>query len=172
MWTLIIVVTIYSTLGLASILAETLRARGMNDDLAAIGFLTGMLLVALTVLTNGLKKRPGGAEIAVALGVTAVYFMVFFRMALLERSHLIEYSVVAIFIHESLTERANRGRKVPARGLLAIVATSLIGAIDECIQGFLPSRVFDPQDMLFNGLAAVMAVAASAALRWARRRIS
>ncbi len=36
---------------------------------------------------------------------------------------------------------------------------------------FLPSRVFDPEDILFNVLAAVMAVAASVALGWARLRM-
>ena len=51
-----------------------------------------------------------------------------------------------------------------------MLATALIGVVDECIQWFLPSRVFDPLDMLFNVLAAVMAVTASAALRWARQR--
>ena len=51
----------------------------------------------------------------------------------------------------------------------AILATTLVGALDEGIQAILPSRVFDPLDMLFNFLAAVMAVTASAALRWARR---
>ena len=56
---------------------------------------------------------------------------------------------------------------VPA--LLAILATTLVGALDEGTQTILPSRVFDPVNMLFNLLAAVMAVTASAALRWARR---
>ena len=53
--------------------------------------------------------------------------------------------------------------------LLAILATTLVGALDEGIQAILPSRVVDPLDMLFNFLAAVMAVTASATLRWARR---
>ncbi len=56
---------------------------------------------------------------------------------------------------------------VPAQ--LAILATTLVGALDEDIQTVLPSRVFDPVDMLFNLLAAVMAATASSALRWARR---
>ena len=51
-----------------------------------------------------------------------------------------------------------------------MLATGLIGVIDECIQLLLPSRVFDPIDMLFNVLAAVMAVTASTALGWARKR--
>ena len=117
------------------------------------------------------KARPGGAEIAVALGVATTYLLVFFRMAIPERSHLIEYSVVAVFIYEALIERASHGRRVPLPALLAILATSLVGVIDECIQWFLPNRVFDPTDMLFNFLAALMAVGASVALSWARRRV-
>ena len=78
--------------------------------------------------------------------------------------------MVGVFIHEALTERASQGRRVPVPALLAMLATTLVGALDEGIQAILPSRVFDPMDMLFNCLAAVMAVTASAALRWARRR--
>jgi hypothetical protein len=42
--------------------------------------------------------------------------------------------------------------------------------LDEDILAFLPSRVFDPMDILFYVLAAVIAAAASVALGWARRR--
>ena len=77
---------------------------------------------------------------------------------------------MGVFIYEALTERASKGRRVPVPALLAMLATTLAGALDEGIQAMLPSRVFDPMDMLFNLLAAVMAVTASAALRWARRR--
>ena len=108
-------------------------------------------------------------EVGVALGIGVVYFLVFLRMAIPERSHLMEYSVLAVFIYEALTERASRGRRVPVPALLAIGATSLLGALDECIQLTLPSRVFDLQDILFNVLASVMAVVAMAALSWARR---
>ena len=86
-----------------------------------------------------------------------------------ERSHLIEYGVVGVFIYEALTERASHGRRVPAVPVLAILATAAIGLLDEFIQVFLPSRVFDPLDILFNLLAAAMAVGASATLAWARR---
>jgi VanZ family protein len=53
--------------------------------------------------------------------------------------------------------------------LLAVVATAALGLLDECIQAFLPSRVFDPLDILFNVLAGTMAVGASMALAWARK---
>ena len=121
------------------------------------------------MVTIGLKTRPGRAEISVALGVAAVYLMVLLRMTLEERSHLFEYSIVAVLIYEALTERARHGRHVPAPGLVAILVTALAGAIDESIQAALPNRVFDIQDIGFNALAGLIAVAASIGLARARR---
>lgn len=164
-WTLAAVTAIYATLGLTATLVEVLQNRGLFDG----AFIVGFFLIWAAILTQGLRARPGGIEIGVALGIAAVYLMLFARLGIPERSHLFEYSVVAIFIHEALTERASQGRRVPAPALLAILATSLIGVLDEYIQMILPSRVFDPQDMLFNVLAAVTAVLASLALKWARR---
>ncbi len=165
-WTLAVVVAIYSTLGLARTLFDRLGHLNLGVGL----FLVCCLLVVATAVTLGVRVRPGGAELAVALGVVAAYLLVFVRMSIpTERSHLIEYGVVALFIHEALTERARHGRRVPAPALLAVLAATLIGVFDECIQLALPSRVFDPIDMLFNLLAAAMAVTASSALRWARR---
>ena len=167
-WTLAVVVAIFSTLGLAATLAGILRDRGLIDSF----FFFCFLLVLAAIVTQGLKTRPRGVEIGVALGIVAVYLLVIARMAIpaAERTHLIEYGVVAVLIYEALRERASQGRRVPAPALLAVGATALVGVLDECIQAFLPNRVFDPQDILFNILAAVMAVAASMALAWARRR--
>ena len=87
-----------------------------------------------------------------------------------ERTHLIEYGVVALLIHAALTERADGGGRVPAPALFAVLGTALVGVLDELIQGVLPSRVFDPRDIVFNVLAGLLAVVAIVALRWARRR--
>lgn len=166
-WTLAVVVAIYSTLGLARTLAGVLREAGV----LVAAFLLGMALVAATAAVLGLKRKPGAAEIGIALGVAAAYFMVLVRMAIPEeRTHLIEYGVVALFIHEALKERARSGRRVPVPALIAIPGASAVGVIDECIQALLPNRVFDPEDILFNVLAAIMAVASSSALGWARNR--
>lgn len=166
-WTLAVVVAIYSTLGLARTLAGVLREEG----LLVAAFALGMLLVAGTAAVLGLRRRPGGLEIGVALGVATAYYMVLVRMALPEeRTHLIEYGVVAVLIHEALKERAKGSRRVPVPALAAIVTAAAVGAIDEGIQAFLPTRVFDFEDIVFNFLAAVMAVVASVALSWARRR--
>ena len=167
LWTLAVLVAIYTTLGLAGTLAGILREHGL---LAPVVFLC-LILVAATILTQGMKTRPGGVEIAVALGIVATYLLMFARMVgpIEERTHLMEYGVVAIFMYEALKERASHGRHVPKPSLVAILATSLLGVLDECIQWFLPSRVFDPMDMLFNVLAALMSVAAGVVLGWVRR---
>ena len=164
---LAVIVAIYATLGLARTLADALRDTGVGESLFVFCF----LLVLTTIATQGFRSRPRVLEMGVALGVAAAYLLVFARMAVpTERSHLIEYGVVAIVFHEALRERAENGRRVPFPAVLAVLATGLFGVVDECIQAILPSRVFDSQDMWFNVLAGVMAVAASMALRWARQR--
>ncbi len=166
LWTVAMVVAIYSTLGLAGTLADHLA----GTALTTVGFAGGMFLVGTTVVTQGLTRKPRGAEIGVVLGVGVVYLMVFLRMALAERSHLIEYGVVASFIYEALLEREGQSPRYFLSATLAVLMTSLVGAVDEGIQLFLPNRVFDPVDMLFNALAAVMAVSARIAVERARRR--
>lgn len=168
LWTLLVVATIYLTLGVAGAVAGILGESGL---LAAAPFVLGVVLVGAAVVTLRVRPRPGWAELGVWLGIAAAYLMVFVRMASpVERSHLIEYGLVAAFIHEALLERKRQGRRVPAPGLIAIVVAALLGWIDEGIQALLPNRVYDIQDVLFNTLAATMAVAARAALAWARQR--
>ncbi len=165
-WTLAAVVAIYATVGLARSLSGALRDR----ELLGTAFVLAFLLVIAAVVVQALWRRPGGAEIGVTLGIIAVYLLLFVRISIPEeRTHLVEYGVVSLLIHEALAERASQGRPVRKPALLAILLTAVVGVLDESIQAFLPSRVFDPVDMLFNVLAATMAVAAIVALRWARR---
>jgi len=166
-WTLIVVGILYSTLGVTPKVAASLLAKNLNAAL----FLVGMMLVGATIISRGLKMRLSGASLGIVLGVAAAYVLVFVRFTSTEeRSHLIEYGVVAAFIHEALEERARQGRPVPFYPLLAILATALIGVVDELIQHFIPNRVLDPQDIFFNTMAGAIAVAAIAALGWAQRR--
>lgn len=163
-WTLVVVAAIYSTLGMTATLANTLLEAGFFTN----AFITAFFLMLVAVLTQGLRARPRGVEIGVGIGIAAVYIMVFARMGIVERTHLFEYSLVATLIYEALKERAGQGRLVRLPALLAILLSSLVGVIDEFIQLFLPSRVFDPIDMGFNALASFMAVIANVALTWAR----
>ena len=143
-----------------------LRDRNLLDNTFFLAFL--VLVASIAVIA--LRPRPGVAEIGVMLGVVAVYLMVFLRMASPEeRTHVVEYGLLAVLILEALQERSTHGRTVPAPALLAIAAAGALGVVDEVIQLFIPSRVFDPIDIGFNALAALMGVAASLALGRARR---
>ena len=167
LWALAIVALIFASLGFSGRVVDLLS----DDTAGAAAFSVALLLVAATVLTDGLQTRPTRVEVAVAFGVAAVILMVFLRLALAERSHLIEYGVLGVFIHAALSERAERGRLVPWPAALAILAAAAIGVIDEAIQLALPHRVFDPVDMLFNTLAAGSAVVAGLVLARVRRSV-
>ena len=94
LWTLAVMVAIYSTLGVTPTLTAILREHGLLEA----SFALGMVLIGAAIVTQGVKIRPGGAEIAVVLGVMAVYLLVFVRIEAPpeERTHLIEYGVVAV----------------------------------------------------------------------------
>jgi hypothetical protein len=161
LWTLAVMVAIYSTLGPAPGLANALRER----NLLAVSFTLVLLLVVLVIITLWVKKRPGWSEIGVALGVAFAYLMVGIRIdSWEERTHLIEYGIVAALIHQALLERVRNGRRVPAPAALAVAVTALFGLLDEGIQLLLPNRVFDVRDVFFNALAGFMVIAARLAI--------
>ena len=166
--TFAVILAIYSTLTVTRPIASFLRSKGLIVPI----FMAGMLLVLVAIVIHGLKVKIGKAEIVVWLGIIGVYLLVLIRMSIPEeRTHLIEYSIVALFIHEALNERNKQTGNVPIPAILALIFTAILGAIDEGIQAFLPSRVFDPRDILFNTLAALMAIGGTVCLAWARKQI-
>jgi len=167
LWTLLVVAAIASSLWVGARLPEALREIPALEGTLSVGlFVLGMLLVGATAVVLRLRL-----DIAIAMGIVAVYLLVFLRVGFLEeRSHLIEYGVLGVFVYAALAERARQARRVPALPVVAILATSALGLLDECLQLAVPSRVFDPWDILFNVLAGALAVGASVALGWARGR--
>ncbi|MDE2752303.1 MAG: VanZ family protein [Gemmatimonadota bacterium] len=164
-----VVVAIYSTLGLAGSLAETLR----EHNLLPAAVLVLMLATVAAIVGSGLKRRPGRREIWVALGVTAVYSMAVVRMGgtMEERTHLFEYGIVAVLIYQALSERAQNGRRVPAPAVLALVAAALLGWLDEGIQALIPNRVYDNFDVVRNSVAAAIGIAGSVVVGWVNARL-
>ena len=141
-----------------------------GQDVQAVLFLLGMLLTGITIIVFGLKLRPRSPELILWLGFATIGVMLIFRLGAPERSHLMEYGVLAIFIYKALTLRhSTKSLVFPA--LPAFVLTSFLGALDEGIQFFIPNRVFDTEDILFNMLAAFMAVGGSLVLQWARKKL-
>ncbi|UCD42271.1 MAG: VanZ family protein [Chloroflexota bacterium] len=167
LWTLVVLAAIYSTLGPAATLVAYLRER----NLLRVSSTVILLIVIGVIVWQWVKRRPSLSEIGVALGIAAVYLMAWIRIPIPEeRTHLIEYSIVAILIYQALSERQRNGRKVPAPAALAVGITALLGLVDETIQTILPNRVFDIIDVGFNAGAGLMAILGIIALAWARRR--
>lgn len=166
---LAVVAAIYSTLGLAGTLVEALRER----DLLPTALLVLMLLTVAAIVGSGLKRRPGRREVWVALGVTAVYAMAVVRMggSVAERTHLFEYGIVAVLIYQALSERSGNGRRVRAPALLALVATILLGWLDEGLQALIPNRVYDNFDVVRNSVAALIGISGSVTVGWLNERV-
>jgi len=141
----------------------------VNQNIQIVVFWIAFILIGLTTLIHGLKTKPHKLEIVIWFGVFAVYLLLFLRLGHAERSHLMEYSILAIFIHKALIER-NLNKRIFLSGLFAFLITFSIGFIDELIQLFIPSRVFDPIDILFNTLAAFMTITTSLLIHWIRKK--
>jgi VanZ family protein len=164
--TLLVVLAIYSTLALAGRLTDVWRDAPWLVDFFFFSFSS----VGIATLLVGLRIRPGGREVGVFLGVVAVYVMFGVRIvaSVAERTHLFEYSIVGALIYQALLERQSHSGSPAAPALRAILATTLIGVLDEALQIYLPERYFDPIDILFNFLAGLLAVLAVAVLNRAR----
>ncbi|MEK9500276.1 VanZ family protein [Gaopeijia maritima] len=158
---------IYATLSPVQRWAAALRDRGQLEVVTAGALLALVVVSAIAWL----RTRPGRLETGVACGLGAVYVATVVRLPEPEaRSHLFEYSVVAVLILLALRERRARGERAPAPALLAVLATAGLGWLDEGIQALLPNRVYDLRDVGFNALAGAMAVAATSLMSWARGR--
>lgn len=167
-WALLLYITILSTLSIGQPLANELR----DQNIQAIFFLLGMVFVATAVIIHGLVNKPSKYEYAILFGIMAVYVMFFVRLGAPERSHLIEYSVLAILLHKAFKERFRLENKIIKPALYSLCVGILMGALDETLQLLLPHRYFDPQDIIFNCLAVTMAIVAGVILTWIRKKFN
>ena len=167
LYALIVWVAILSTLAFGRQLQHIVMAQNTQ----AVFFWVGLILIGVTIIVHGLKVRPSKTEWTIWFGLAAVYILFIVRLGVPERTHLMEYSVLAIFIHKALIERLSLKNQVLMPALLAFMVTLILGILDECVQMFLPNRVFDPLDMLFNSLAALMAIVGSMMLHWASKKL-
>jgi len=170
LWLLVfaVFVAIFSTLFIGQALAKYFR----NQNIQNVVFLLSMLLVGTMLIIHAEKTKLSRVEFTLLLGIVAVYIMLFLRLRVSERSHPFEYSVLVIFINKALVERQKHGKYIPMPALFSLVLAFLIVVLDECIQIFLPNRVFDPLDILFNGFAVTMAICSSAAIAWVHKFIN
>ncbi|MCY4204201.1 MAG: VanZ family protein [Bacteroidetes bacterium] len=162
-----IIAAIYSTLGMVRNWLLFLENSAWGTGI----FSFGCCLILVLLVTRGMTTLPRWREILTALGIGLVYLLILVNIERPdERIHVIMYGVVALLIYEALTERSIHGYRVLSSYLIAIATTAGLGTIDELIQLTLPSRVFDVHDILYDIVAAIMAVTANASLMWARKK--
>lgn len=81
----------------------------------------------------------------------------------IERIHVPEYGLLALFFLRAMAGR----RAVAVSSLAAWLLASLVGVLDEAIQLFLPSRIFDWRDISSNAASAAVGVAFALGRGWA-----
>lgn len=155
---------ILSLLFLGQPLLKILSDQGVQAAL----FVWGMLLVGVIVAIHAFKGKLGKVEIIFWLSALVILSMVFLRLGLSERSHLIEYSVLGVLIHSALLERQNQISTIWNPSLLAVLLTILLGIIDELLQLLAPHRIFDFNDIIFNSVAAIFAVGSRVVVNFIR----
>jgi hypothetical protein len=166
LWVFVVILAIFSTL----FLGQPLQALFNSQDVRAMVFVFVMVMVGTTIVIHAIKTKPSKTELTLIIGLIAVYTMFVLRLGMPERSHLMEYSVLAIFVHKAILERKVQGKPIRTPALVAFLITFSIGVLDECIQILLPDRYFDPEDIIFNGMAAFMAIGSNVILNWVRKR--
>lgn len=94
------------------------------------------------------QHQPKPISWGVFFGMLGVLILLVFRLDAPERSHLIEYTALAICLHKALQVRFSYRLWDPA--LRAVVLTGSIGLLDEAMQAPLPNRSFAWEDIWFN----------------------
>lgn len=143
---------ILATAAVGPDVVDELRRQGALDALFGVG----AALVALTILLR--TARPNRHAVAITVGLVGVGVLVGVRfVGDVERTHLVEYAVLATAVDGALATW--HGRSGAVRHWSAWLLTSALGAVDEAVQAALPRRVFDVRDIVFNAVAAATAIA-------------
>lgn len=143
-----------------------------DQNLQAGFFVFGMILVIITVILHAFRQNSKKLSIILWLSLLTLFSMFLLRLGLPERSHLIEYSILAVLIHEALLERQKKVDPRWKTALMAMALTSALGIIDETLQLMVPDRFFDINDIFFNSFAAIFAVGSSFIVDFVRRKIA
>lgn len=138
-----------------------------SQDLHAVLFLTGMILIGSSCILN-LRNLPSWRGRAVYLGIAAILLLFFLRLSLNERSHLIEYCILTVFVFNAF-DKKGWGKYKRYRSTFGVCFG--LGVLDELLQYFLPNRVLDGEDIVFNTLAISIVLFNHFISQWAKKWI-
>ena len=146
--TLTYLAAIYLTLPIARDIVGILRKKHIFPiGIYLLFVLGGATALAAMVFIFKVRRLAAYAQLAALAGALGL-FIADLEVAE-ERFHFIQYSLLALGFFCSLSAT----RKGSALVLATFACTALAGVLDEVIQYFLPSRVFDLRDIGFNALA-------------------
>lgn len=165
--TAILIVTIFCTLGLAGSIAMELKKYGLE----VAPFLLGCFLAVIMVFIQAFRRKASRNEIWAWIGIIAIYVFAFVRITSpIERSHLVEYGIVSILFLEIFLERKANGRKPQYPYIMAFAVTWIFSILDETLQIWIPNRIFDWDDILFNTIAVTLAIGSSKLISKSRNK--
>ncbi|MBT8196836.1 MAG: VanZ family protein, partial [Bacteroidia bacterium] len=133
----------YTLVVLIGIIGSIFLGRPLIDALpqhfASMGFAAVLWSVLGIIVLHGLVTKKHILEIALWIGIFSVYFLIVLRMTSEEeRSHMIEFSILAICIYAALKERHQHAVLKYHPAIIAFAISVIIGALDEFIQLFVP----------------------------------
>ena len=114
----------------------------------------GFLLTALVLRRLIVQRSSRFFLQLLTLTPTAIFFFVSMNRIRLtiEQIHFSEYGFLTFLVFRFLRHLDPSRRTY----VWTLAAVSLIGVLDELLQGLLPNRVYDPRDIAFNALAGVL----------------
>ena len=152
-WAFVVFLAIYSTLGLGGLFIENPFLIDLLIPLYMGSFFTLVVILIIGLVRYQLKRH----FIWLLLGIFLVAVMVVVRMNMsaIERTHLFEYALLSSLVFYALMERRQFVKAKIHPAILTIIICFAIGWIDEGVQYFIPGRVYDFQDVIFN-LSAIL----------------
>ena len=154
--TLTYILFIYATLGVVRPIAEQLRTAGFLRPTVTILFVVSILpTMGWRYTTTGRKRMV----LRVVLITSLLVIGLFMDGLPEERLHFLIYGLLGWMICWSIEASENSSLRSKTGWLLPCLLVWLAGTIDELIQLWLPVRIFDVRDILFNGVAGMLGIA-------------
>ena len=82
-----------------------------------------------------------------------------------EKIHFLQYGILGYFLFKAILHSIINSRKIYSfntsvivSGFLALIFCSFIGFLDEIIQYYLPSRVYDIRDIIWNSIGGLFGI--------------
>jgi hypothetical protein len=147
---------IYSTLGIARPIAEFLRSAGLLKLTVILLFCSATLLLTVwRYRIAGTKRR------IIRLCLTGILLGIAATVEALpeERLHFITYGLLGWMVCWSFENIQQPARPILRHWIIPCLLVWLAGTVDELIQWWLPMRVFDVRDIVFNAVAAMNGIA-------------